>query len=582
MHARNRTWLLGSDPVERCRQRTLPVEGGDGSTLSLDFTTGVLDPRLQFTRSTNATFINSQGLVQWADANMFPNSAWNDTTANNVPTGWSGFNLSATAAVTVPVGDTESRRISVGATSEQPFIFQAPTVAQGITYTASVEIVSTTQGSIPGEQIQYNQVIAAPFAVAGSFTYYMNGASRGTGTGQVVETGILTLVYVAGSSSQIRVGFASNSRANCSMVVKAPQHQPGTEITRTAFFRRTSAEGAYYGPRFDYDPTTLQPLGLLIEGSAVNYVLQSGLNPFASPTWQTAGTTLPTTTTGYTGNGFAPDNTSRPTRVQFAVNGGSASRIFQQTSYTTNPTTAAPYTVSVWMKSNTAGTNYTINILGTAGSSAVTVTPTWQRFTVVNTSGTSLVGYVYISNESGSVAADVLIWGAQLEAGNGASSYIPTGASTGSRAADNCQLLDLTTMGFNANAGTVYLDVGSRLNSSGRSYTFLPTSGVTDQIFEGGGSALNVYTSGAFVAQIGGSTVNAQKIAVAYAANDFASSTNGAAVATDTVGSLPTTLAKLTIGGSIANPAGYLSGRIRVFKYWPTRLPNAQLQTLTT
>jgi len=36
---------------------------GDGSTLNLDFTTGVLDSRLTFTRSTTATYINSSGYV---------------------------------------------------------------------------------------------------------------------------------------------------------------------------------------------------------------------------------------------------------------------------------------------------------------------------------------------------------------------------------------------------------------------------------------------------------------------------------------------------------------------------------------
>ena len=36
---------------------------GDGSTLSLDFTTGVLDPRLTFTRSTTGTYINGSGYV---------------------------------------------------------------------------------------------------------------------------------------------------------------------------------------------------------------------------------------------------------------------------------------------------------------------------------------------------------------------------------------------------------------------------------------------------------------------------------------------------------------------------------------
>ena len=44
---------------------------GDGSTLSLDFTTmgGVLDPRLTFTRSTTATYINSSGYVTSAAIN---------------------------------------------------------------------------------------------------------------------------------------------------------------------------------------------------------------------------------------------------------------------------------------------------------------------------------------------------------------------------------------------------------------------------------------------------------------------------------------------------------------------------------
>jgi hypothetical protein len=281
MH-RFRSWILDPPEYRSQRNRLLPIEGGDGSTLSLDFTTGVLDPRLTFTRSTTGTFINASGFVESAAINS---------------------------------------------------------------------------------------------------------------------------------------------------------------------------------PRFDYDPTTLTPRGLLIEGSASNYVLQSGLNPFASPTWQTGGSTPPTITAGYTGNGFAPDNTSNPTRVQFAVNGGSASRITQGTSYTTNPTTAAPYTVSVWMKSNTAGTNYTINILGTDGSSACTVTPTWQRFTLVNTSGTSLVGQVYISNESGSVAADVLIWGAQLEAGNGVTTYIPTVASQVTREADFVLMSNISSVGFNTvSGGTLFTE----------------------------------------------------------------------------------------------------------------------------
>jgi hypothetical protein len=138
-------------------------------------------------------------------------------------------------------------------------------------------------------------------------------------------------------------------------------------------------------------------------------------------------------------------------------------------------------------------------------------------------------------------------------------------------------------MGFNASAGTIFTNVGSRLNAaSGRSYTFLPSSGSNNQIFEGSGAALNVYTSGSFVAQIGSSSASAVRIAAAYAANDYAASTNGGSVATDPSGAVPSSLTKLTIGGSVVNSSAFIGGCIQVFKYWPARLPNATLQVLTT
>jgi len=68
MH-RNRTWQIDPEELRTQRNRILPIEGGDGSTLSLDFTTGVLDPRLTFTRLGNATFIGADGLVKTATTN---------------------------------------------------------------------------------------------------------------------------------------------------------------------------------------------------------------------------------------------------------------------------------------------------------------------------------------------------------------------------------------------------------------------------------------------------------------------------------------------------------------------------------
>jgi hypothetical protein len=359
--------------------------------------------------------------------------------------------------------------------------------------------------------------------------------------------------------------------------------------------------------RFDHDPTTLAPRGLLVEGTATN-LLQYSEAVDQSP-WFTAGTVARATFTG--GNG--------PNGVNNSGSKLSATSISASSSLYYNGITLAAqtYTMSVFAKADGAnwiwinvqaggtihgaffdlsGNGALGNTTGTvvSGSNIITKYPNgWFRiqfsftgtasswFPVLLPCTSNGTGYASIA---GQAPNGVLVYGAQLETGSGASSYIPTGASQATRNADNCELLDLTTMAFNASAGTIYTDVGTRLNTgSQRNYTFLPASGGNNQIFEGSSFALNVYSSGSFVAQIGTSSpLAAQKIAAAYALNDYAVSVAGGAVATDTSGALPSGLTKLTIGGSIINSAAYMGGCIRVFKYWPTRLDNAQLQSLTT
>ncbi len=73
--------------------------------------------------------------------------------------------------------------------------------------------------------------------------------------------------------------------------------------------------------------------------------------------------------------------------------------------------------------------------------------------------------------------------------------------------------------------------------------------------------------------------LSANKTAFGYKLNDFALSTNGASVQTDTSGATVLNISNFYIGC----PGGsYLNGHIARLRYYNTRLPNSQLQELST
>jgi hypothetical protein len=117
--------------------------------------------------------------------------------------------------------------------------------------------------------------------------------------------------------------------------------------------------------------------------------------------------------------GIAPDGTTTAERAQFARTGTTTvdrSRLLQASipvSASTN------YVFSVWMKSY-SGADQTVTLhpnFGNGVGLAVTATSEWQRFSVfATTSGTTAQVEVALGFITSSVtAADILIWGAQLQ-----------------------------------------------------------------------------------------------------------------------------------------------------------------------
>ena len=74
-------------------------------------------------------------------------------------------------------------------------------------------------------------------------------------------------------------------------------------------------------------------------------------------------------------------------------------------------------------------------------------------------------------------------------------------------------------------------------------------------------------------------TYSSYKNAMSYKQSDFARSSSGTLI-TNASGNIPT-VTQINLGSSVVFSAESLNGHIQSFKYYPQRLSNAQLQTLS-
>jgi len=345
-------------------------------------------------------------------------------------------------------------------------------------------------------------------------------------------------------------------------------------------------------PRFDYDPTTLTPRGLLIEGTATNVVTNS--QNITTGTWTVgANTTLTANTTEVTD----PAGGNTATKIALGAN------VYCSRAQGVTVSANTAYTFSFWIR-GTTGSQQRIydSTVGTDLVSQTNLTYTntgWTRVQVPFTTGASTATvFVYVCSKSTSAgSSDVLyVWGAQLEAG-GASSYIPTVGSTVQRTADTCIA---ASTGFSSwftggTSGTFYADwFGGVRSITSTVRTVLSTSDVTgrhlhlQQTAAAGnlkvadfGAANSVTTSNSITS--GART----KGAFSFSGSTVNLTLNGGTVATSSSISFSTEPTWLVLGGTSTNGSTItdatvlLNGSIRAIKYWPSVLPTATLQSLT-
>jgi len=358
---------------------------------------------------------------------------------------------------------------------------------------------------------------------------------------------------------------------------------------------------SYRGLRIDHDPVTGKCLGYIQENARTNLLLQS----------QNFGTTW---TNDSARISISIDQTISPSEIN------DADKISENTTISErriciqslNFTSGTTYTFSCYVKAaereifqlgfgTNIGAQYQNFIVGgvNAGSlgggsgttaSIQTLKNGWYRCIATITASATGSSQVTVGPNisssalrwapyAGTIGSGIFVWGAQLEAGTNVTSYIPTTATTAARAIDLCSAPSGTT--YNSAEGTMFAQSKKdTVSSNGIIFRVFATDSVDFRYGNTINSSLVVATVNG-VNQTSGAGFNIPitvgsfvKSALALQLNNYGFSVNGSSTVVDTTTDMPT----ITSFGVASNLFGHVSG----VKYFRSRLPNAELQTLTS
>lgn len=213
----------------------------------------------------------------------------------------------------------------------------------------------------------------------------------------------------------------------------------------------------------------------------------------------------------------------------------------------------------------------------------------WYRL-VLNFLTIAVPTYNYIAFEipTTSITNTFAIWGAQLEAGSYATSYIPTLAASATRGADACLKTGISSL-IGQTEGVLFVNAVlthstgatneylAQVNASANNRILIYRQNSTNKLgailIVGGAVIYSVLTSGAIT--------STAKVAFAYKSGDFAFYVNGTQVGTSSATyTTPPSMGSFDLDSNGGTENGFYSyNQALLFK---TRLTNAELATLTT
>ena len=222
--------------------------------------------------------------------------------------------------------------------------------------------------------------------------------------------------------------------------------------------------------------------------------------------------------------------------------------------------------------------------LNTTSVKAESVGNDWWRCSLTFEAASNTAVRIYPDSITGTTAGNIYIYGAQLEAGSYATSYIPTSGSAVTRVADACSQTPPDGV-IGQTEGTVYAEVnvasiesvgvfsGWKVDgTSGNQLAFImyPNGRIQALIFDGGSIVVNINDFNY------GLTSGVHKIAFAYKQNDSILYVDGSVVGSNTSATIP------IVNDFYINYSNGGSLNYNETKLYNTRLTDSELQQLTT
>lgn len=368
----------------------------------------------------------------------------------------------------------------------------------------------------------------------------------------------------------------------------------------------TAASGV---PRLDYDPVTGNPLGLLIEEQRTNLFTYS--SDFTNAAWDKSNSTITA------GAGLAPDGTQTVnhltdnglfvgvkasilrnisdtinTKYAFSVYAKAAEYGYVEVQLTDNSFNKYPV-INLSNGSVSMGGGATLNsdlFVGNIGNG-------WFRITILGTTGpTSTILSFQVGgrpvgsngNYSGNGYSGIYAWGAQLEVGPNATSYIPTTSAQVTRNVDVAMMTgNNLTSWYNQSQGTFFANFQGGLDSSQNGYgrivsyngatCFLSTNGSTGSLGSWNGiQGMGTYSASTDYWGVGG------KGAVSYNINtNNITLVESGMVQQSYALAFPTNISAIALGNNGGN-SNVMNGHIRKLMYYRKALSSANLIGLTS